>query len=245
MIPKIIHYCWFGRGKMPKLARKCIKSWKHYCPDYEIKEWNEDNFNLDLIPYAREAYDNHKFAFVADVVRFYALYTEGGIYFDTDVELLRSIDHLLTNSAFTGFESEKDVAMGIVGSERGGRWTKENLDVYKTRHFAKPDGSLDMTTIVKFNTDYLLSQGLRQDNSLQMIPGLITVYPRTFFYPLYWKGNQTFFSEDTVAIHHYAGSWMPKDTVMRHKHPRLFKWWYWLVYIPQYEWRTKILKKEQ
>lgn len=82
MIPKIIHYCWFGRGKLPKLAKQCIKSWKKYCPDYEIKEWNEDNFDLDMYPYVREAYDNRKFAFVTDVVRLYALYTEGGIYMD-------------------------------------------------------------------------------------------------------------------------------------------------------------------
>ena len=112
MIPKVIHYCWFGKGKMPDLALKCLESWKKYCPDYVIKEWNEDNFDLDLYPYAREAYDNRKFAFVTDVVRLYALYHEGGIYMDTDVELVNSIDKFLHHTAFSGFESEKMFLLG-------------------------------------------------------------------------------------------------------------------------------------
>ena len=107
MIPKVIHYCWFGRNPLPPLAIKCIESWKKYCPDYEIKEWNEDNFDLDLFPYTREAYDNRKFAFVTDVVRLYALYHEGGVYMDTDVEVLKPIDCFLTHHAFSGFENEK------------------------------------------------------------------------------------------------------------------------------------------
>ena len=104
MIPKKIHYCWFGRSKMPELALKCIASWKKYLPDYEIKEWNEDNFDLELYPYVREAYNNRKFAFVTDVVRLYALYTEGGIYMDTDVEVLKPLDCFLNHQAFSGFE---------------------------------------------------------------------------------------------------------------------------------------------
>ena len=100
MIPKIIHYCWFGRGQMPELALKCLESWKKYCPDYEIKEWNEDNFDLETYPYAREAYENRKFAFVTDVVRLYALYHEGGIYMDTDVEVLKPLDRFLNDPAF-------------------------------------------------------------------------------------------------------------------------------------------------
>ena len=103
MIPKKIHYCWFGHGEMPKLAKKCIKSWNKYCPDYEIKEWNEDNFDIDKYPYVREAYDNRKFAFVTDVVRLYAIYTEGGIYMDTDVEVLKPLDPFLKHIAFSGY----------------------------------------------------------------------------------------------------------------------------------------------
>ena len=122
MIPKIIHYCWFGRGEMPPLAKKCIKSWKKYCPDYEIKEWNEDNFDLDMYPYAREAYDNRKFAFVTDVVRLYAIYTEGGIYMDTDVEVLKPLDSFLKHIAFSGYENDTLVPTGIMASEKGAKW---------------------------------------------------------------------------------------------------------------------------
>ena len=132
MIPKVIHYCWFGRGKMPEMALKCIESWKKYLPEYKIKEWNEDNFDLDMYPYVREAYDNRKFAFVTDVVRLYALYNEGGIYMDTDVEVLKSLDPFLHHNAFSGFEDDKNIPTGIMASEKGGRWAKENLDYYSS-----------------------------------------------------------------------------------------------------------------
>ena len=106
MIPKVIHYCWFGRGQMPELALKCIESWKKFLPDYEIKEWNEDNFDLDSYPYTREAYDKRKYAFVTDVVRLHALYNEGGIYMDTDVEVLKPLYSFLHHTAFSGFEND-------------------------------------------------------------------------------------------------------------------------------------------
>ena len=140
MIPKIIHYCWFGRNPLPPLAKKCIASWKKHLPEYEIKEWNEDNFDLDMFPYDREAYDNRKFAFVTDIVRLYALYNEGGIYMDTDVEVLKSLDGFLHHTAFSGFENETDVPTGIMASEKGGLWAKENLEYYNGRHFVKSDG---------------------------------------------------------------------------------------------------------
>ena len=161
MIPKVIHYCWFGKGKMPDLALKCLESWKKYCPDYVIKEWNEDNFDLDLYPYAREAYDNRKFAFVTDVVRLYALYHEGGIYMDTDVELVNSIDKFLHHTAFSGFESEK-----------------------------------------------MLIHGLIPNNTYQDFPNLITIYPKEFFCPKSTRGEKEYFTKNTCAIHHFAGSWL-------------------------------------
>lgn len=156
MIPKKIHYCWFGRGQMPELAKKCIESWKKYLPDYEIKEWNEDNFDLNAYPYVREAYDNRKFAFVTDVVRLYALYTEGGIYMDTDVEVLKSLDGFLHHVAFSGFEDDHNIPSGIMASEKGGKWAKDNLDYYVGKHFIKEDGSLDLTTNVITITNYML-----------------------------------------------------------------------------------------
>lgn len=210
MIPKVIHYCWFGRGKMPEMALKCIASWKKYCPDYEIKEWNEDNFDLDLYPYAREAYDNRKFAFVTDVVRLYALYHEGGIYMDTDVEVLKPLDRFLTHLAFSGFENQSEVPTGIMASEAGGKWARENLAYYENRHFINDDGSLDMTNNVKIITKLLKPYNIRLDNSYQDIPDLITMYPKEFFCP---KDNQTreiHLTQNTFCIHHFGGSWWPK-----------------------------------
>ena len=109
MIPKKIHYCWFGRGEKPKLAKKCIESWKKYCPDYEIVEWNEDNFDINQNEYTKYCYNNKKFAFLSDYARLMVVYKEGGIYFDTDVEVVRSFDDLLNNKAFVGFETDEYV----------------------------------------------------------------------------------------------------------------------------------------
>lgn len=241
MIPKIIHYCWFGRGEMPKLAKQCIKSWKKYCPDYEIKEWNEDNFDLDLYPYAREAYDNRKFAFVTDVVRLYALYNEGGVYMDTDVEVIKPLDPFLKHTAFSGFENEVYVPTGIMASEKGGLWAKENLEYYNGRHFLKEDGCIDNTTNVIIITNYMLKHGLVQNNTFQDFPGLITMYPKDYFCPLSWEGKQGQLTDNTVTIHHFAGSWLSWDVRLRQHHQKLAehhpKIYYYALYLPLYELR--------
>ena len=215
MIPKKIHYCWFGRGKMPELAVKCIESWKKYLPEYEIKEWNEDNFDLNLYPYVREAYDNRKFAFVTDVVRLYALYYEGGIYMDTDVEVLKPLDQFLSHNAFSGFEDEHNIPTGIMASEQRGRWAKENLDYYNNAHFVKPDGSLDLTTNVQTITSIMLPYGLKQDNTYQDFPGLITFYPKDYFCPKSYSDGKIYLTDRTVTIHHFAGSWLTGKEKMR------------------------------
>lgn len=217
MIPKVIHYCWFGKGEMPDLALKCLESWKKYCPDYVIKEWNEDNFDLDLYPYAREAYANRKFAFVADVVRLYALYHEGGIYMDTDVELVHSVDKFLHHIAFSGFESEVNVPTGIMASVKGGIWVKENLDVYTNRKFVKSDGTLDLTTNVYLITNYMLTRGLIPNNTYQDFPNLITIYPKEFFCPKSTRGEKEYFTKNTHAIHHFAGSWLSSTEKRKRK----------------------------
>lgn len=207
MIPKIIHYCWFGRNPLPPLAIKCIESWKKYCPDYEIKEWNEDNFDLDLFPYTREAYDNRKFAFVTDVVRLYALYHEGGIYMDTDVEVLKPIDCFLTHHAFSGFENERNVPTGIMASEKGGKWAKDNLEYYTDRHFLFSDGKYDLTTNVTIITNYMLPLGLKQNNTYQDFSNLITFYPKDYFCPKSYEDGKIYLTENSYTIHHFAGSW--------------------------------------
>lgn len=135
MIPKVIHYCWFGRGKMPELANKCIESWKKYCPEYEIIEWNEDNFDVNCCPYVKEAYESRRFAFVTDYVRLYAMYTQGGIYMDTDVEVVRNLDEFLGHQGFSGFESETQIPTGIMAGEKGFPLFKDLLAYYDGRHF--------------------------------------------------------------------------------------------------------------
>jgi hypothetical protein len=215
MIPKIIHYCWFGRGPLPELAVKCIESWKKYLPEYTVKQWNEDNFNLSLFPYAEEAYRNRKYAFVTDVVRLYALYTEGGVYMDTDVEVLKPLDPFLHHHAFSGFEDQTKVPTGIMAAEKGSLWAKENLDYYNDRHFQMEDGSLDMTTNVTIITDYMLGKGLKRNNTLQDFPGLITLYPCDFFCPLDHKTRKLKITANTVTIHHFMGSWEYDTPVLR------------------------------
>jgi hypothetical protein len=147
MIPKIIHYCWFGGKQMPELAVKCIESWKKYLPEYELRLWNEDTFDLDMYPYAREAYDNRKFAFVTDVVRLWALEKFGGVYMDTDVEILRPLGELMELPAFTGYEASMANApvTGLMASAPHGVWVKEQLAYSEGKHFVNPDGALDLT----------------------------------------------------------------------------------------------------
>lgn len=227
MIPKIIHYCWFGRGPKPELANKCIESWKKFLPEYEIKEWNEDNFDLNLYPYTKEAYENRKFAFVTDVVRLYALYNEGGIYMDTDVEVLKPLDKFLHHNAFSGFEDGVNVPTGIMASEKGGKWAKENLEYYNDRHFIGKDGSLDLRTNVYTITNYMLQYGLKQDNTLQDFEGLITMYPKEYFCPLSVDGYELKITPNTHTIHHFMGSWGSKSKMVKYwkfiKYRILFK----------------------
>ena len=198
MIPKIIHYCWFGRGEKPELAVKCIESWKKCLPDYELKEWNEDNFDITQNQYVREAYENRKFAFVTDYVRLYALYHDGGVYMDTDVH----------HHAFSGFETDGNVPTGMMAAEKGSVWAKELLDQYTDRVFVQPDGSFDMTTNTTVITNYMLEKGLVLNNKYQDFPGLCTMYPADYFCPKDHRTGKIRCSKNTVCIHHFAGSWL-------------------------------------
>lgn len=209
-IPKVIHYCWFGRGEKPKLAKTCIKSWKKYLPDYEIKEWNEDNFDINSNQYVREAYEAKKYAFVSDYVRLYALYNYGGIYMDTDVEVIKSLDEFLINEAFSGFESPEFVQTGIMACVKEYKLFKEFLDYYKERSFIKEDGSYDTTTNVVIMTEICEKYGLVKNNKLQTIDGF-TIYPKIYFCPLSFNSSEGDFSDNTYTIHHFAGSWHSKQ----------------------------------
>lgn len=208
MIPKIIHYCWFGRGQLPVSAVNCIESWKKFLPDYVIKKWSEDNFDINLNLYVKQAYENKKYAFVTDFVRLYAIYTEGGVYMDTDVEVLKSLDKFLVHPAFSGFENNNYVPTGIMAAEKGSLWAKELLAQYNNRTFVQEDGSLDTTTNTKTITDYMLTKGLVLNDSYQEIKDLVVMYPHDYFCPKDHGTGIIKLTSRSVCIHHFAKSWV-------------------------------------
>ena len=218
MIPKVIHYCWFGRGEKPELAKKCIESWKKFLPDYKIKEWNEDNFDINCNLYAKEAYESRKFAFVTDYVRLYAIYNEGGIYMDTDVEVLDNFDKFLHHHAFSGFETDGNVPTGMMAGEKGSVWAKELIDMYNNRKFILEEGSFDMTTNTVVITRYMLEKGLVQNNTYQDFDGLCTMYPAEYFCPKDHRTGKIKCTKNTVCIHHFAGSWNDTSLISRFRH---------------------------
>lgn len=207
MIPRIIHYCWFGRGPMPELALKCIESWHRFMPDYEYRLWNEDSFDVTRVPYVKEAYEARKFAFVTDCVRLYALYTEGGIYMDTDVEVLKPYDDLLELSGFTGYEGSKYLppVTGTMASEPGNAWVKEQLDSYQGAHFLLPDGSLDTTTNTVRITRIMKDGGFVPDGKKQVYKDM-HIFPVEYFCPRQTTG-EILITENTYCDHHFLGSW--------------------------------------
>jgi hypothetical protein len=211
-IPKIIHYCWFGGNEKPDIVKKCIKSWKQNLTDYEIKEWNEDNFEVKNHSYVREAYESGKYAFVSDYVRVYALYNYGGIYLDTDVELFKSFDDLLNHDSFWGFEQGDFIATSTIGAVKGNKLIKRFLDSYQEKAFIRKDGSYDHSTNVALITDILKGKGLVLDGSYQEISGLGTFYPQTFFSPYDYINCRKLITKDTYAMHYFYKSWLPPYT---------------------------------
>lgn len=209
MIPKIIHYCWFGPKKMPELAIKCIESWKRNCPDYEIIKWNEENFDIGVCNYVREAYESGKYAFVSDFLRLYVLVNYGGIYMDTDVEVIKPIDQFLQEKAFSGFESKTDIPTGIIGAEKDFPLFVELLNEYYLKHFVKENGQLDLIPNVVAITNLCEKYGLVRNNTKQNIYGF-TLYPKNFFCPKDWSTNDIDITENTYTIHHFSGSWVKR-----------------------------------
>ena len=210
MIPKIIHYCWFGGNPLPELAKKCIASWKLYCPDYEIKEWNESNFDLNYCDYVREAYDSKNWAFVSDVARLYALVTEGGIYMDTDVEVIKPLDNLLKYHAVSGFETETTIPTGLIAGEKENPMLKELLYEYKNIHFILPDGTFDRRTNVVRITNTCLKYGFIPNNKEQTI-NTFTLLPKDYLCPKNFETGKCSITENTLTIHHFNGSWLSDE----------------------------------
>jgi len=210
MIPKIIHYCWFGKGEMPDLVLKCLDSWNRYLPEYEIVVWNEENFDVNQYQYAREAYQERKFAFVSDVCRLHALKTIGGIYLDTDVEFLKPLDEaMLGHIAFTGFEDNLLLSSAIMGSIKGSQWIDDLLSYYHNRSFYLSNGGLDLHPNTESITAFMKEKkSLRIDNTLQVIDNYCTIYPSDHFSPKSWKTLKINITENTYSIHHFAASWL-------------------------------------
>ena len=207
MIPRIIHYCWFGKAEMPQLAKDCIASWHKYMPDWEYKLWNEDNFDISQKTYTKEAYEAGKFAFVSDYVRLWALEREGGLYLDVDFEVLKPFDDLMSYSAFAGFEGSKHLPlmMGVCASEAHGLWVSENLAYYDNRHFILEDGSWDLTTNVQFISKKMREQGFVQNGKEQDYKDL-HIFPVDYFSPRQTTGEYIR-TQNTFCDHLGMGSW--------------------------------------
>lgn len=214
-IPKIIHYCWFGGNDLPESAKKCIDSWKKNCPDYEIKCWNEESFDISSVKYVKEAYESKRFAFVSDYVRLFALYNCGGIYFDTDVELLKPIDNLLPYKGFIATEKGAPTPYGRrilvntgsgVGAEPKNSVIKAMLDLYEKVPFVKETGDFDTMPCTVRCTNALENIGFESKNEMQVIDDFAFL-PVDFFSPFDFMTHKTSITENTYGIHYYNNSW--------------------------------------
>lgn len=210
-VPKIIHYCWFGGNPKPKLAEKCIKSWKKFCPDYQIIEWNEENFDVSAAPeYVFQAYAARRWAFVTDYVRLKAMTEMGGIYMDTDVELVKPLMPFLAHDAFAGFETDASVQTGLLACCPGFPLFQEFLQHYDSASFVKSDGTHDVTTNVSVLTSLCREHGLVPNGKFQVVDGF-AVYPKDVFCPVDFDTEQLHRTRKTVAIHWFASSWKTEE----------------------------------
>lgn len=216
MIPKIIHCCWFGGNPMNDTVKGFIEGWKKFNPQYEVKIWTEDNFDYKQNQYMKEAYESKKWAFVTDYVRLKVLYDFGGIYMDTDVEVRKSLDSLLENKAFSGFEGPDRIPTGIMGAEKHNRWIKLLLQDYENRHFILPDGSFDLTTNVKTITDTTVENYPIVLNNTYQNLGDVTFYPFDVLCAKDLVDGKVKATENTITVHHFNGSWTsPKKKLIK------------------------------
>lgn len=211
MIPKKIHYCWFGGKELPPLAQKCIASWKKFLPDYEILRWDESNYDVNKIAYTKEAYAAKKYAFVSDYARFDILYQHGGLYFDTDVEIIKDLTPIIEAGSFMGCESfhnENAVNSGLgLAAAPGLGLYKKILENYSNRHFLKNNGKLDLTTVVEITTKILEEYNFNTTLSIpQQINGVM-IYPPEYFCPKDFISKKIKITPNTYTIHHYTTSW--------------------------------------
>lgn len=219
-IPRVIHYCWFGRNPLPESAQRCIESWKKFCPDFEIRCWDETNYDVNACAYTKEAYEAGKWAFVSDYARFDILHKHGGVYFDTDVEMIAPIEDILEKGSFMGVEQSNSggmVAPGLgMASVPGHPVYERMLAAYRNMHFLNPDGTYNQTTVVKYTTDILLEYGLEKTNEPQCVAG-IWIYPWDYFCPIEYETGKKTITPRTRTIHHYSASWFSKEEQSIHR----------------------------
>ena len=223
MIPKVIHYCWFGPNKLPNSAKTYMQTWKKHLPDYEIKLWNEKNFDINLYPYAKEAYADGKFAFVADVCRAHVLYYEGGIYFDTDVEVIKALDPLLKHTAFAGFEASTidiifntkviNTQMGVIGSEAKSNWIEQVLYELKSLRYDK----YNSVTINSLVDKIVIKKGFVLEDEFQFFDNYLYLYPSEYFVAKDYQTGVINTSNSTYCIHHYDASWLSSHSKIKIK----------------------------
>lgn len=231
LIPKKIHYCWFGKQSLPVSACKCIESWKKFLPDYEIIQWNEDNFDTTQNQYIQEAYDAKKWAFVSDFARMKILFEHGGVYFDTDVELIKPLVGILERGPYMGCEQDGADAdeikpssgIGIMvnpglgmAAEQGNVIFKKILEGYIDARFLKEDGKFSTEAIIERTTLVLAAHGLMNKNEIQCIEG-IYIYPKEYFCPITYRNNKLFITDNTYSIHHFAETWVSPYRRIRRK----------------------------
>ena len=228
MIPKIIHYCWFGRNPLPSSAKRCIASWKKYLPDYEIKEWNEDNFDVNSIPYTRDAYTAKKYAFVSDYARFWVLYHYGGVYFDTDVEVISPMDEFIAKGPFMGWEKPGrtgvySIAPGLgLAADKEQPLYQEILLGFEHLNFYNENGEMNNYSMIPLVTDLLTQKGLKKDGSMQVIDDVI-LYPSEYLCPMEYFTGKVTITDNTYAIHWYTMTWLPKTSIWKFKLMRLVR----------------------
>ena len=208
MIPKVIHYCWFGRNPKPEIVLHCIESWKKYCPDYEIVCISEENFDIEQNRYAKEAYDAKKWAFVSDYARLKVLYDNGGIYFDTDVELIKPIDDLINENGYMGFDDNGVVSTGLgFACEKGNELVGHILRDYDNIPFLLPDGSYDLTPCPDRNIKVMEKLGMDLKNQNQLFMG-IKMLPEDYLCPVKYYTGKKKITKNTYSIHHFCASWI-------------------------------------
>ena len=227
MIPKIIHYCWFGQGTKPDSFYAYLETWKEKMPDYTIKEWNEDNFDIHCCKYVEQAYQARKFAFVSDYARIYALYKEGGIYFDTDVEVVKPFDDLLEEQFFIGYESKDKLGTSVIASEKSFWLLEDILKKYQNNIFVREDGNLNLMPNTALISGLIQERGITLDNVTKKEKG-IALFEFTYFSPYNYLTNRMTRSNNTYSIHHFSASWFPKYYLLESRfwkflHARNFK----------------------